>query len=58
MLLNIDQAAEQLGVTPRFVRRLVAQRRITYHKIGKYVRFHPDDIDDWIAENRIEATNL
>ncbi len=53
-LLDIDQAAERLNVTPRFIRRLIAQRRIDYLKIGKFIRFHPDDLDNWIEHQRIE----
>ena len=29
-LLTVDQAAERLGTTPRFVRRLIAEKRIAY----------------------------
>ena len=53
-LLDIDQAADRLNVTPRFIRRLIAQRRIDYLKIGKFIRFNPADLDDWIEAQRIE----
>ena len=53
-LLDIDQAAERLNVTPRFIRRLIAQRRIDYLKIGKFIRFKPDDLDTWIEDQRIQ----
>ena len=33
-LVDINAVAEQLGVTPRHVRRLVAERRIPYVKWG------------------------
>jgi excisionase family DNA binding protein len=39
VLLDIDGLAERLGTTPRFVRRLVEERRIPYLKIGRLVRF-------------------
>ncbi len=52
-LLDTDQAAERLNVTPRFIRRLIAQRRIDYLKIGKFVRFHPAELDSWIEHQRI-----
>ncbi|MFT7600102.1 MAG: excisionase family DNA binding protein [Acidimicrobiales bacterium] len=55
-LLDIDQAADRLNVTPRFIRRLIAQRRIDYLKIGKFIRFNPADLDDWIEAQRIEHT--
>ncbi|HVA61840.1 MAG TPA: helix-turn-helix domain-containing protein [Mycobacteriales bacterium] len=47
-LLTIDQAAERLGVPHRFVRRLVAERRIRYRKLGKYVRILSTDLDAFI----------
>jgi excisionase family DNA binding protein len=52
--MNIEAAAERLGVTVRLVRRLVFERRIPYLKIGKYVRFDPDALDRWVAEQRVE----
>ena len=55
-MLGIPQLAERLGTTERFVRRLVCERRIPFHKVGKYVRFDPRDIDDYLAERRVEAT--
>ena len=53
-LLNIAQAAERLNVTPRFIRRLIAERRIDYLKIGKFIRFHPTELDEWAERRRIE----
>jgi excisionase family DNA binding protein len=47
-LLTAEQVADRLGTTPRHVRRLVFERRITYRKLGRYVRFHPDDVDDYV----------
>ncbi len=54
-LLCIDEVAELLGVRPRFVRRLVTERRIAFCKIGRYVRFEPGAVDDFIESGRIDA---
>jgi excisionase family DNA binding protein len=54
-LLDIDTVAERLGVTPRFVRRLVNERRIPFHKIGRYVRFDPTDVDRFVESARVDA---
>jgi excisionase family DNA binding protein len=54
-LLSLEDVAKRLDVPPRFMRRLVAERRITYHKVGRYVRFHERDIADYLAANRVEA---
>jgi excisionase family DNA binding protein len=48
-LLDIGAMAQRLCVTERHVRRLVAERRIPYVKVGRFVRFDPVDIDDWIS---------
>ena len=54
-LLTMEEAAERLGTTPRHVRRLVFERRIAYRKLGRYVRFHPDDLEEYISANRVEV---
>ena len=41
-------------MTPRFVRRLVAERRITFHRVGKFIRFDPADVDALILDGRVE----
>jgi excisionase family DNA binding protein len=56
VLLGIDELAERLGVSARFVRRLVEERRIPFLKIGKFVRFDPDDVDRWISSQRIRPS--
>lgn len=54
-LLSIDQLAERLGITVRHVRRLVAERRVPYYKVGKLVRFDPADITVWLESGRRDA---
>jgi excisionase family DNA binding protein len=53
-LLTLAEVAERLNTTPRHVRRLVFERRIAYRKLGRYVRFHPDDVAEYVAANRVE----
>ena len=52
--MDVAQLALHLSVTTRFIRRPVAERRVPYYKVGKFIRFHNDDIDDWMAEQRVE----
>ena len=47
-LLTAEQVADLLGTTPRHVRRLVFERRIGYRKLGRYVRFHPADVAEYV----------
>jgi excisionase family DNA binding protein len=54
-LLTMEEVAERLNTTPRHVRRLVSARRIACRKLGRYLRFHPADVDEYIAANRVEA---
>lgn len=48
-LLDAPAAALRLGVPVRFVRRLVAERRVRFIKLGHYVRFDPADLDAFVA---------
>lgn len=47
-LIGVDVLALRLGVSERFVRRLVAERRIPFFEVGRFVRFDPAEIDGWI----------
>ncbi len=51
-LLSIEQLACHLGVTPRHIRRLVAERRIPFLKVGRFVRFDPSDVGTWLDVTR------
>ena len=53
-MMAINEVADRLGVTPRFVRRLVAERRITFHRVGRFIRFRAADVDELLAEGRVE----
>ena len=52
VLLDIDGLATRLGVTSRFVPRLVEERRVPYLKIGRSVWFDPSDVESWIGAGR------
>ena len=54
-LLTVEEAAERLGTSTRFVRRLVAERRIAYVKVGRHVRLDPADVEAFIAARRVEV---
>ncbi|MGD0286349.1 MAG: helix-turn-helix domain-containing protein [Acidimicrobiales bacterium] len=47
-LRTIDQLVERLGVSIRHIRRLVAERRVPYLKVGWLVRFDPAEITAWL----------
>jgi excisionase family DNA binding protein len=52
--LSVDQVAELLGTTPRFPRRLVAERRITFVKVGRHVRIPESAVMAFIEANTVE----
>jgi excisionase family DNA binding protein len=51
-LIDIETVAKLLGVGERYVRRMVAERRVPTVKIGHYVRFDLEDIRNWVEEQR------
>lgn len=53
-LLTIDQAAQRLNMSTRYVRRLVAERRIPFHRIGRAIRLTTTDVDAHITAGRVE----
>ncbi|GAA0273271.1 helix-turn-helix domain-containing protein [Cryptosporangium japonicum] len=53
-LLTIDEAAVRINMSPRYVRRLVAERRIPFHKLGRSVRIAESDLTELIAAGRVE----
>ncbi|MET8276399.1 excisionase family DNA-binding protein [Streptomyces sp. NPDC005096] len=53
-LLTVDQAAERLGTTTRFPRRLVAERRIAFVKVGAHVRIAESVLFAYIKANTVE----
>ena len=55
-LLTVDEAAERLGTSTRFVRRLIAERRIAYVRIGRHVRIAEADLASFVAAGRVEAS--
>ena len=54
-LLTVDEAAERLGTSTRFVRRLVFERRIAFVKVGRHVRITPGDLDAYVAAGRVDV---
>jgi excisionase family DNA binding protein len=51
--LDVEELAGWLGIEVIFVRRLVAERRIPFVKIGRWVRFDPEEIAAWIDSRRV-----
>jgi excisionase family DNA binding protein len=54
-LLTVEEAADRLGTSARFIRRLILERRIAYTKLGRHVRIAPGDLDAFIRAGRVEV---
>ena len=52
--LDVRQAAEYLGVHERFVRRLISERRIGFHHLGRKIRIAETDLQAFLAAGRTE----
>jgi excisionase family DNA binding protein len=55
-LLTVEEAADRLGTSVRFVRRLIAERRIAYVRVGRHVRIAEADLAIFVAAGRVEAS--
>ena len=51
-LIDIEALAQLLGDSVRHVRRLVAEHRVPYLKVGHFVRFDPAEIVRWLDSSR------
>jgi excisionase family DNA binding protein len=54
LLLDPAALATRLGVSARFIRRLVNERRVPYIKVGRFVRFDVNEIDAWLVSHRVD----
>ncbi len=56
--LTVPETAVYLNTSERFVRRLVAERRIAFHHVGRHVRFALSDLDEWLTAGRVEPITV
>jgi excisionase family DNA binding protein len=54
-LFTTQEAAAVLGVGKRTLQELAAARKIAFVKIGRSVRFHTDDLIDFIESQKVKA---
>ena len=48
-LLTLSEVAAILGTSERFPRRLIAERRIEFVRVGRHVRISASALDDFVA---------
>jgi excisionase family DNA binding protein len=56
--LTVEQAAERFGTTVRFPRRLIAERRIRFVKLGTHVRIPESAVREFIEQSTVEPMSV
>jgi excisionase family DNA binding protein len=56
--LSVPEAATYLNTSVRFIRRLIAERRVAFHKLGRHVRFAVTDLDQYVSAGRVEPISV
>ena len=57
-LLTVEDAARVLGTTTRFPRRLIAERRIRFVRVGRHVRIPETELQEFINQVTVERLRL
>jgi excisionase family DNA binding protein len=51
---TVPETAAYLNTSQRFVRRLIAERRIAFYKVGTHVRIARVDLEAFVQAGRVE----
>ena len=54
VLLTVEEAAARLNTSPRFVRRLISERRIAFTQLGRHVWIAEADLTAYVEAGRVE----
>jgi excisionase family DNA binding protein len=52
-LLSLPEVADRLGTTTRFPRRLIAERRIRFVRLGRHVRIPESAIEEFVEAGTV-----
>jgi excisionase family DNA binding protein len=55
-LLNKVEVGEILGASPRTIERWVANREISFIRVGSKTMFKPEHITEWITTREVRAS--
>lgn len=53
--LSLVEAAPILGVSPHTLRAWTRERRISFYRNGRRIVFAVSDLEQFLADNRVEA---
>ncbi len=54
-LLTMNEASEYLGVSKLTLYGWVSARKLSFIKVGRLVKFKPDQLDKWIDLHTVKA---
>jgi excisionase family DNA binding protein len=57
-LMTVAEVADLLGTTDRFPRRLIAERRIRFVRVGRHVRIPVSAVQQFIDAGLVEPAHL
>jgi excisionase family DNA binding protein len=57
-LLTVKEAAAMFNTEERFCRRLIAERRIRFTRVGRHVRIYESAVRAMIVEGTVEPINV
>jgi excisionase family DNA binding protein len=57
-LVSVREVADQLGVHPETIRRLIHDGRLDAVRVGRVLRVHREAVDSFLARQRIKPSRL
>ena len=57
-LLNMDEASNLLGIKKSTLYQMVMRKQITHAKIGRLMKFRPEDLQAYISKNIVEVRKV
>jgi excisionase family DNA binding protein len=57
-LLTVADVAELLGTSERFPRRLIAERRIRFVRVGRHVRIPDSAVREFVTAGLVEPATV
>jgi len=57
-LVSVREVAEQLGVHPETIRRLIHDGRLDAIRVGRVLRVHREALDSFVERQRVKPTRF
>ena len=56
--LSVEEIAEHLGVSKDTVYSWISSKGMPGHRVGRFLNFKKEEIDDWVRAGEAAAANL